>query len=173
MPIPSPTNPKLDRWLRKQPPRVELALRYSIRGRFDDAKASRAFNARVDELFAVLKPGEDELAAIVRHAREIGQAIDGSDWVAENCCEATLSSPRLALAIAGCLGWLEFALNYAAERWNLLPWIGWGLGHYVAFVCAIGGTALLLAALLVKPRIEFPESTFAKWWGGIRNGQGK
>jgi hypothetical protein len=77
MPISSPTDPKLNRWLRKQPPRVELALRYSMRGRFMKAKASSAFNARVDELFAVLKPGEDELAAIVRHAREIGQAIDG------------------------------------------------------------------------------------------------
>lgn len=45
-----------------------------IRGRFPKAKASAA---RVDELFALLKPGEDELAAIMRHAREIGQAIDG------------------------------------------------------------------------------------------------
>jgi hypothetical protein len=71
------TDPKLDRWLRKQPPRVELALRYSIRGRFQKAKASPAFNARVDELFDLLKRGEDELAAIVRHARELGQAIDG------------------------------------------------------------------------------------------------
>lgn len=39
-----------------------------------------------------------------------------------------------------------------AVRWNLLPWIGLGLGHYVALVCAIGGTALLLAALIVKLR---------------------
>jgi hypothetical protein len=72
-----PTRPKIDRWLRKQPPRVELALRYSIRGRFRNLGDHRAFNARIDELFATLKPGEDELAAIVRHAREIGQAIEG------------------------------------------------------------------------------------------------
>jgi hypothetical protein len=52
---------------------VELALRYSMRGRF----MSPAFNAGVDELFALLKPGEDELATIMRHAREIGAAIAG------------------------------------------------------------------------------------------------
>jgi hypothetical protein len=34
VPVSNPTDPKIDRWLRKQPPRVELALRYSIRGRF-------------------------------------------------------------------------------------------------------------------------------------------
>jgi hypothetical protein len=27
-------DPKLDPWLRRQPPRVELALRYSLRARF-------------------------------------------------------------------------------------------------------------------------------------------
>jgi hypothetical protein len=77
MPVSEPTDPRLDSWLRKQPPRVELALRYSMRGRFMKAKASPAFSARIDELFALLKPGEDELAAIMRHAREIGAAIDG------------------------------------------------------------------------------------------------
>jgi len=51
---------------------VELALRYSIRGRFDNAKNSARFNVRVDELFATIKPDEEELAAIVRHAHEIG-----------------------------------------------------------------------------------------------------
>lgn len=73
--ITNPTDPKIDKWLCKQPPRVELALRYIIRGRFDAAKSNTAFNRRVDALFNLQKPGEDELAAIVRHAREIGQAI--------------------------------------------------------------------------------------------------
>jgi hypothetical protein len=71
-----PTDPKIDRWLRRQPPRVELALRYAVRGRFDEAKSNTAFNARVDELFAILKPGEDELAVIVRHSRQIGAVIE-------------------------------------------------------------------------------------------------
>jgi len=81
--IDNPTDPKIDRWLREQPPRVELALRYSIRGRFMRAKTSPTFNARVDELFALLQPGEDELAAIMRHAREIGQRIEGHLGAAE------------------------------------------------------------------------------------------
>ena len=72
-----PTDQKIDKWLRSQDPRAELALRYSIRGRFMEAKTNAAFNARVDELFALLKPDEDELPAILRHAREIGQTIDG------------------------------------------------------------------------------------------------
>jgi len=75
--IDNSTEPRIDRWLRSQEPRVELALRYAIRGRFQKAKASPAFNRRVDELFDLLKPGEDELAAIMRHAREIGEAIAG------------------------------------------------------------------------------------------------
>ena len=77
MPVSSPTDPKIDRWLRKQPLRVELALRYSIRGRFHGAKANPAFNARVDELFELLRPSEDEFATILRQAREIGRAIEG------------------------------------------------------------------------------------------------
>ena len=75
--ITNPTDPKIDHWLRKPPPRVELALRYSIRGRFRNVGDHRVFNARIDELFAILRPGENEYAAILRHAREIGQAIDG------------------------------------------------------------------------------------------------
>lgn len=73
----NPNDPKIDRWLRSQEPRVELALRYSIRGRSMEAKTNAAFNARVDELFALLKPDEGEPAAIMRHARELGAAIDG------------------------------------------------------------------------------------------------
>lgn len=42
-----------------------------------EAKTNAAFNARVDELFDLLKPDEDELAAIVRQARELGQGIEG------------------------------------------------------------------------------------------------
>jgi hypothetical protein len=40
--------------------RVELALRYTVRGRFDDAKSSIRFNARVYELFDPLRRGLDE-----------------------------------------------------------------------------------------------------------------
>jgi hypothetical protein len=44
---------------------------------FTKRRRVSAFTARIDELFATLKPGEDDLAAIMRHAREIGQAIEG------------------------------------------------------------------------------------------------
>jgi hypothetical protein len=57
-------------------PRVELALRYSIRVRFRNLSDSRAFSARIDELLSVLSPSEDEYAAILRHAREIGAAME-------------------------------------------------------------------------------------------------
>lgn len=76
-PIDNSTDPQIDRWMRTLEPRIELALRYCMRGQFQKAKASPTFNRRIDELFALLKPDEGELAAIVEHAREIGKAIDG------------------------------------------------------------------------------------------------
>jgi hypothetical protein len=76
-PIDNSTDPQIDRWMRSLEPRVELALRYCMRDQFQKAKASPTFNRRIDELFNLLKPDEAELAAITRHAREIGQAIDG------------------------------------------------------------------------------------------------
>lgn len=76
-PIDNSTDPQIDRWMRTLEPRVELALRYCMLGQFQKAKASPTFNRRIDELFALLKPDEGELAAIMQHAREIGQAIDG------------------------------------------------------------------------------------------------
>ena len=41
MPYTDPTDPKIDRGLGRQPPRVELALRYAVRGWFDVAKGSQ------------------------------------------------------------------------------------------------------------------------------------
>jgi hypothetical protein len=76
MPVYDPTDPKIDRWLRQQPPKVELALRYSMRGRFRNIIARHHFNARIDELFAQIAPSGDEYAAILRHAREIGEALE-------------------------------------------------------------------------------------------------
>jgi hypothetical protein len=63
-----------------------------------------------------------------------------------------LSNPRLQLAVAGCLGWLEFLLTQVAQSWDFLPWVGWGLVYYLNLFCAVGGTLLLIAALVVKPR---------------------
>lgn len=68
-----------------------------------------------------------------------------------------MSKPRLHLAIAGCLGWLEFLLTQVAQGWNLLPWMGWGLVYYLNLLCAIGGTLLLVAALVVKPPSPRPD----------------
>ena len=75
--IDNSTDPGIDRWLRTREPRIELAVRYCLLGRSQKAKASLPFNRRVDELIDLLKPDEDELAALLRHAREIGQAING------------------------------------------------------------------------------------------------
>lgn len=71
----NPTDSKIDRWLRRKPPHVELALRYCLRARLRNG--DRTMTARIDELFAKINPTEDELAAIVRQAREIGQVLDG------------------------------------------------------------------------------------------------
>jgi hypothetical protein len=70
-----PRDPRIDRWLRRQPPRIELALRYAVRGRFRNLDDHRAFDSRLNELFEPIAPDEDEYAAILSHAREIGQAM--------------------------------------------------------------------------------------------------
>jgi hypothetical protein len=75
--IDNSTDPWIDRWLRSREPRIELAVRYCLLGRFPKAQASLAFARRIDELVGLLKPNEDELAAITQYAREIGQVIDG------------------------------------------------------------------------------------------------
>ena len=76
MRITDPSAPKLDLWLRAQPPRVELALRYAIRGKFMAHGGTLAQTARIDELFATINPSEDELAAIMRHSGEIRIAME-------------------------------------------------------------------------------------------------
>jgi hypothetical protein len=71
-----PSDPKLDKWLRKQPPKVELALRDAMRSRFRNIIERHHFDARVDELFGQIAPDGDEYGAILRHAREIGDAME-------------------------------------------------------------------------------------------------
>jgi len=51
-------------------------MRYAIRGKFLEHGRTLAHTARIDELFAMLNPSEDELAAIVRHAGEIRLAME-------------------------------------------------------------------------------------------------
>jgi hypothetical protein len=70
------SDPRIDRWLREQSPRVELAMRYAIRGKFLEHGGTLAHTARIDELFDMLNPTEDELAAIMRHAGEIRLAME-------------------------------------------------------------------------------------------------
>ena len=62
---------------------------------------------------------------------------------------------RLLLATGcGCLA--VVALTHVAERWAILPGMGWGLpdspGHYLDFFCAILGVAMLVAAGMVRLR---------------------
>ena len=68
--------------------------------------------------------------------------------------------PRSAMAkrllLGGCALWLMVILTHAAERWHILPGMGWGLpnspGHYLDLASAIGGAVLLMAAVLAKRR---------------------
>ena len=46
-----------------------------MRTQIEAAKNSAAFNARIDELFATIHPSEDEYAAILSRARELGSAL--------------------------------------------------------------------------------------------------
>ena len=68
-------DPTIDHWLRRHQPRTEFALRCSMRGQFETAKASTTFYARIAELFAAIHPSEVEYAAILSRAREIGPAL--------------------------------------------------------------------------------------------------
>jgi hypothetical protein len=58
----------------------------------------------------------------------------------------------LLLAGCGCLA--AVVLTHVAERLHWLPGMGWGLpnspGHYLDLVSAIAGTALLLAAGVLR-----------------------
>ena len=69
--------------------------------------------------------------------------------------------PRI-LGLAGCACLLVVALTHVAERWNILPRMGWGLpnspGHYLDLVSAIAGIGLLLAAAYLKWRNASPRS---------------
>ncbi|HEX6442861.1 MAG TPA: hypothetical protein VF007_11785 [Stellaceae bacterium] len=60
---------------------------------------------------------------------------------------------RLLLA-AGCSCLIVVTLTHIAERFSILPAMGWGLpnspGHYVDLFCAVAGVALLLAAGIVR-----------------------
>jgi hypothetical protein len=47
-----------------------------MRGRFRSNLSRHHFNARIDELFGQLAPDGDEYAAILRHSREIGEAME-------------------------------------------------------------------------------------------------
>jgi hypothetical protein len=58
----------------------------------------------------------------------------------------------LGLAGSGCL--VIVVLTHVAERFHLLPGMGWGLpnspGHYLDLSSAISGIVLLLAALVLR-----------------------
>jgi hypothetical protein len=58
------------------------------------------------------------------------------------------------LALAGCGCWLIVVLTHVAERWRLVPGMGWGLpyspGHYIALISAISGVLLLVSAFIMR-----------------------
>ncbi|KAK45373.1 hypothetical protein BG58_18235 [Caballeronia jiangsuensis] len=58
------------------------------------------------------------------------------------------------LVAAGCGCLIVVALTHVAERFSILPNMGWGLpnspGHYLDLSCAVLGIVLLLAAGIVR-----------------------
>lgn len=58
------------------------------------------------------------------------------------------------LLLAGCICLIVTVLTHVAERFQILPMMGWGLpdspGHYLDLCSVIAGTALLLAAGIVR-----------------------
>lgn len=58
------------------------------------------------------------------------------------------------LLLAGCICLIVMVLTHVAERFQILPMMGWGLpdsaGHYLDLCSVIAGTALLLAAGIVR-----------------------
>ena len=62
------------------------------------------------------------------------------------------------LTLAGCVCLVVVVLTHVAEHWRILQGMGWGLpnspGHYLDLSSAIGGIALLLAALITWIRHE-------------------
>ena len=59
-----------------------------------------------------------------------------------------------ALGLAGCACLFIAVLTHVAERFHLLPNMGWGLanspGHYLDLFSAIAGVLLLLAAVVLR-----------------------
>ena len=59
-----------------------------------------------------------------------------------------------SLAAVGCGCLIVVVLTHVAERFAILPSMGWGLpnspGHYLDLICAVAGVALLLAAGVVR-----------------------
>ena len=62
------------------------------------------------------------------------------------------------LFLAGCACLTVVVLTHFAERFGILPGIGWGLpdspGHYLDLTSAISGDVLLLGACIVRLRAK-------------------
>jgi len=58
------------------------------------------------------------------------------------------------LVLAGCACLLVVMLAHVAERFNILPAMGWGLpdssGHYLDLFSAIAGIGLLVIGVVVR-----------------------
>ena len=66
---------------------------------------------------------------------------------------------RLLLS-AGCACLIVVVLTHVAERFCILPGMGWGLpdspGHYLDLISAMSGVGLLVAAGLVHLLVRVP-----------------
>ena len=65
---------------------------------------------------------------------------------------------RRGLALAGVCCITIMLLTHVAERWHILPGMGWGLpdspGHHLDLISAILGFGFLVAALLWRKKSD-------------------
>ena len=58
------------------------------------------------------------------------------------------------LRLVGCLCLVIVVLTHVAERFDLLPGMGWGLphstGHYLDLLSAVAGVGLVLASFVLR-----------------------
>jgi hypothetical protein len=80
-PITDPRDPTLARWLATLEPAEEYVIRLALRGIHPIVRADRTFAARVDVLFAELKPNTAQLSQFMTASRIVGERLRGKlDW---------------------------------------------------------------------------------------------
>jgi type VI secretion system (T6SS) baseplate-like injector VgrG len=160
-----PTSPKIDRRLRRQPPRVELALRYAVRGAFGTATGRWTGESMSYLRFAMLDPSENELAAILRRSREIGAAMGAQLGTGDNrACGVSERPARIStrLYLAGRDRRAAFPRRVYAVILLLLRYLGVDMAYFGIY----RGTIVNTADPTMKGRVQvnMPAIAGASGW---------